>query len=258
MPCFGTSKRTRGNAEIISEALGTDFRTVDIKSAVNQHFEDICHDPRNMNVVYENSQARERTQILMDMANAESALVIGTGDLSELALGFATYNGDHMSMFGVNGSIPKTLMRAMVRHFAGVFGEEGKSEISLALYDIVNTPVSPELLPTDEGGDIAQCTEGIVGPYELHDYFIYYTVKYGLSPVELLKLATASFSGVYDGKTIKGWLRVFIKRFFSQQFKRSCMPDGVKVTDISLSPRGSFAMPSDISSAPWIRELEEV
>ena len=257
MPCFGTSKRTRGNAEIISEALGTDFRTVDIKAAVSQHFDDIGHDPKNMDVVYENSQARERTQILMDMANAEGALVIGTGDLSELALGFATYNGDHMSMFGVNGSIPKTLMRAMVRHFAGVFGDRGESEISLALYDIVNTPVSPELLPTDEGGDIAQCTEGIVGPYELHDYFIYYTVKYGLSPREILKLATASFRGVYDEETVKGWLRVFVKRFFSQQFKRSCMPDGVKVTDISLSPRGSFAMPSDVSSTLWLGELDE-
>ena len=258
MPCFGTSKRTRGNAEIISEALGTDFRAVDIKAAVSQHFKDIGHDPRNMNVVFENSQARERTQILMDMANAESALVIGTGDLSELALGFATYNGDHMSMFGVNGSIPKTLMRAMIRHFAAVYGERGAADVSEALYDIVNTPVSPELLPTDEGGDIAQCTEGIVGPYELHDFFIYYTVKYGLSPKQILKLAAASFDGVYDVATVRGWLKVFIRRFFSQQFKRSCMPDGVKVTDISLSPRGAFAMPSDISSALWLRELDEV
>ena len=256
MPCFGTSKRTRGNAEIISEALGTDFRTVDIKAAVNQHFIDIGHSADNMNVVFENSQARERTQILMDMANAESALVIGTGDLSELALGFATYNGDHMSMFSVNGSIPKTLMRAMVRHFAKVYAERGDKVISDVLYDIVNTPVSPELLPTDEAGDIAQCTEGIVGPYELHDFFIYYIVKYGLSPKEILKLCAASFKDVYDEATVKGWLRVFIKKFFAQQFKRSCMPDGVKVTEISLSPRGSFAMPSDMKCTLWLKELD--
>ena len=256
MPCFGTSKRTRGNAEIISEELGTDFRTVDIKAAVTQHFKDIGHAPDNMDVVFENSQARERTQILMDMANAESALVIGTGDLSELALGFATYNGDHMSMFGVNGSIPKTLMRAMVSHFARKFGDNGERAISDALYDIVNTPVSPELLPTDDGGDIAQCTEGIVGPYELHDYFIYYTVKHGLSPKQILKLCAASFKGIYDEATVKGWLRVFIKKFFAQQFKRSCMPDGVKVTEISLSPRGSFAMPSDMRCTIWLQELE--
>ena len=256
MPCFGTSKRTRGNAEIISEELGADFRVVDIKAAVSQHFEDIGHAPEDLNVVYENSQARERTQILMDMANAESALVIGTGDLSELALGFATYNGDHMSMFGVNGSIPKTLMRAMVWHLAGVYKNLGHSAVSDALYDIVNTPVSPELLPTAVGGDIAQCTEKIIGPYELHDFFLYYLVRHSLSPKQILKLASESFKGVYTEETIRGWLRIFIRRFFSQQFKRSCMPDGVKVTDVSLSPRGSFSMPSDISAALWQAELD--
>ena len=257
MPCFGTSKRTKSNAEKLSESLGLTFRTVDIKAAVNQHFSDIGHNPEKMDVVYENAQARERTQVLMDIANAEGGLVIGTGDLSELALGFATYNGDHMSMFGVNGSVPKTLMRAMVAYIASVYEREGNTAVSEALLDIVNTPVSPELLPADTNGEIAQCTEDIVGPYELHDYFIYYTVRYGFSPKKILRIAEASFKGVYDRATVKGWLKIFIKRFFASQFKRSCLPDGVKVGSVSLSPRGDFAMPSDMSAALWLKELDE-
>ena len=258
MPCFGTSKRTKGNAKKLSEALGVDFRTVDIRAAVSQHFADIGHDPECRDVVYENSQARERTQVLMDIANAEGGIVVGTGDLSELALGFATYNGDHMSMFGVNGSIPKTLMRSMVSHIAAQYERAGNSDVARVLLDIVNTPVSPELLPTGENDKIAQQTEGIVGPYELHDFFIYYTVRYGFSPAKTVRLAEAAFCGKYDRRTIKGWLRIFIKRFFSSQFKRSCLPDGVKVGSVSLSPRGDFAAPSDMTSALWLAELDSI
>ena len=256
MPCFGTTSRTKSNAELLCEALGTDFRTVDIKDAVSRHFADIGHNPEEHNVVYENSQARERTQVLMDLANAVSGLVVGTGDLSELALGFATYNGDHMSMYGVNAGVPKTMMRAMIANIARGYESVGESRVAECLTDILNTPVSPELLPAKDG-EIAQCTEGIVGPYELHDYFIYYTVRYGFSPKKILRIAEASFRGVYDRDTIKAWLKIFVKRFFSSQFKRSCLPDGAAVGSVGLSPRGAFAMPSDAACSLWIAELEE-
>ena len=250
MPCFGTTERTKSNALALAEALGATVRTIDIKAAVNQHFSDISHDRDSYNVVYENAQARERTQILMDVANAVGGLVIGTGDLSELALGFATYNGDHMSMYGVNASVPKTLMREIIRYAAEKYAERGECETSRVLVDVVETPVSPELLPTD-GGECMQHTEKIVGPYELHDFFIYYTVKYGMSPKRLFALAADVFSGVYTNEEIRTYLNTFISRFFSQQFKRSCLPDGPRVTEISLSPRGAWQMPSDVSSALW-------
>ena len=248
MPCFGTTKRTRSNAEVLCERLGVTFRCVDIKAAVNQHFEDIGHDPEKFDVVYENSQARERTQIIMDIANAENGLVIGTGDLSELALGWATYNGDHMSMYGVNASIPKTLVRHIVRYFADT-AEDG--ELSRVLYDILDTPVSPELLPADKNGEIAQKTEDLVGPYDLHDFFLYYFLRFGFTPEKLEYLANYTFAGVFDSGTIHKWLTTFIRRFFIQQFKRSCLPDGPKVGSVTLSPRGDWRMPSDASSEIW-------
>ncbi len=247
MPCFGTTKRTKSNAERLAEALGTTLKCIDIKASVNQHFEDIGHDAEDFSVVYENAQARERTQVLMDVANAEGALVVGTGDLSELALGFATYNGDHMSMYGVNAGIPKTLMRYIVSYCAETSEDEVVSNV---LYDVLATPVSPELLPPKDG-EIAQCTEGIVGPYELHDFFIYYLVRRGYSPEKILRLATLAFEGEYDEETIKGWLKIFLRRFFSQQFKRSCLPDGPKVGTVGFSPRGDFKMPSDGVGALW-------
>ncbi len=256
MPCFGTTARTKNNATVLCEELGTDFRCVDIFDAVNQHFADIGHDPSVHDVTYENSQARERTQILMDIANREGGMVIGTGDLSELALGWATYNGDHMSMYSVNGSVPKTLVRHLVAHEADRFAKEGKKALSDALYDILDTPVSPELLPAREGGEIAQKTEDLVGPYELHDFYLYHTVRYGFSPEKLYRLATAAFDGAYDDETLKKWLTVFLRRFFNQQFKRSCMPDGPKVGRVSLSPRGDWCMPSDALSALWLKEAE--
>ena len=249
MPCFGTTERTKGNALILAEALSCSVRTIDIKAAVNQHFADISHDKENYDVVYENAQARERTQILMDVANAEGGLVIGTGDLSELALGFATYNGDHMSMYCVNGSVPKTLMRAMIKHFAAEYEKKGEARLSEVLYDIVNTPISPELLPVEDGEN-KQHTESIVGPYELHDFFLYYTVKYGYSPKKILGMACEAFDG-YGEDEIRGYLDTFVRRFFSQQFKRSCLPDGPRVTEISLSPRGAWQMPSDVGSSLW-------
>ncbi len=252
MPAFGTTARTKSNAEMLSEALGAEFLTVDIKRSVLSHFKDIGHDPENYNVVYENAQARERTQVIMDIANARGGIVVGTGDLSELALGFATYNGDHMSMYGVNAGIPKTVMRHVVNHCAE---ENSLGNVKDVLKDILATPVSPELLPPNEG-EIAQCTEGIVGPYELHDYFLYHVLKCGYSPREIYSMATESFFGVYDEETVKGWLKVFFKRFLTQQFKRSCLPDGVRVFDISVSPRGALAMPSDMSAALWLSELE--
>ena len=253
MPCFGTTARTKGNAERLSEALRADLRCIDIKAAVMQHFSDIGHDPDNFNVVYENSQARERTQILMDIANAEGAMVVGTGDLSELALGFATYNGDHMSMYGVNAGMPKTLMRHMVAHAADGYEKAGMAEVAASLRDVLATPVSPELLPPKEDGEIAQCTEGIVGPYELHDLFLYYLLRYGFAPAKIARIAKHAFSGVFEADVIEGWLRIFLRRFFTQQFKRSCLPDGPALGSVTLSPRGGFIMPSDVSFAEWLK-----
>ena len=245
MPCFGTTKRTKSNAEKLAELMGASVRCIDIKAAVTRHFEDIGHSSDNYNVVYENAQARERTQVLMDIANAEGGLVVGTGDLSEAALGWATYNGDHMSMYGVNATVPKTLVRAIVANYADGCGDDKISEI---LKDILQTPVSPELLPPKDG-EIAQCTEGIVGPYELHDFFIYHFVREGMSPRKLLRVATHAFSDTYSKETVEGWCKVFLRRFVTQQFKRSCTPDAPSVGIVSLSPRGAWRMPSDFSSA---------
>ena len=255
MPGFGTSHRTRSNAELLCEKLGVTLRTVSIAAAVRQHFKDIGHDESVTDTTYENAQARERTQVLMDIANQENGIVVGTGDLSELALGWATYNGDHMSMYGVNGSIPKTLVRYLVRHAAETCGDEA---LAAVLYDILDTPVSPELLPADEGGRIAQKTEDLVGPYELHDFFLYHFIRYGCPPQKLLYLAENAFAGRYDRAVILKWLRTFCRRFFQQQFKRSCLPDGPKVGSVTLSPRGDWRMPSDASAALWLREIDEL
>lgn len=255
MPCFGTTERTKCNALSLAEELGCSVTTIDIKNAVNQHFADISHDKNNYDVVYENAQARERTQILMDVANAEGGLVVGTGDLSELALGFATYNGDHMSMYCVNGSVPKTLMRAIIAHAAYSAEQNGNHTLAKVLTDIINTPVSPELLPVEDGEN-KQHTEKIVGPYELHDFFLYYTVKYGYSPKKILELASTVFTE-YKENEIREYLKIFVRRFFSQQFKRSCLPDGPRVTEISLSPRGAWQMPSDVSSKIFLETLDE-
>ncbi len=249
MPCFGTTKRTKGNAEKLCEILGTSLKTIDIKEAVKKHFSDIGHDEDKIDVTYENSQARERTQILMDIANEKNGLVIGTGDLSELALGWATYNGDHMSMYGLNASVPKTLVRAVVSSVAEKCENE---ELSKVLSDIVATPVSPELVPSKEE-EISQKTEAIVGPYELHDFYLYYLVKYGYSMEKIKRLAEYAFLGVYDKETIDYWQKNFVKRFFSQQFKRSCLPEGPKVGSVNLSPRGEFSMPSDAVAGLWLR-----
>ncbi|MGI6030645.1 MAG: NAD(+) synthase [Eubacteriales bacterium] len=259
MPCFGTTARTKGNAEKLSELLGVELRQVDIKAAVEQHFADIGHDPDNHNVVYENSQARERTQIIMDIANETSGLVVGTGDLSELALGWATYNGDHMSMYGVNASIPKTLIRHIVKYVADHGALDCKEQAALrdVLYDILDTPVSPELLPPSEG-EIAQKTEDIVGPYELHDFYLYYGIRWGFTPSKVFHLACHAFQGVYDRDTILQWLSTFYRRFFAQQFKRSCVPDGPKVGSVSLSPRGDWRMPSDACWTLWQQEVEDL
>ena len=246
MPCYGTTERTKSNALALSDMLGCDGREIDIKAAVTQHFKDISHDENCYNVVYENAQARERTQILMDVANAEGGIVVGTGDLSELALGFATYNGDQMSMYGVNASVPKTLMRQIISYEARRLGEVSGGELARVLLDVVKTPVSPELLPTD-GKEVTQQTEDIVGPYVLHDFFLYHTVKYGRAPKEILKLSKKVFTE-YSEEYIKKYLEIFTRRFFTQQFKRSAMPDGPRVTEISLSPRGAFNMPSDAAS----------
>ena len=255
MPCFGTTKRTKSNAEKLCEALGTTLRVVDIKASVTQHLKDIGHDGETPDVTYENAQARERTQVIMDIANMTGGLVVGTGDLSELALGWATYNGDHMSMYAVNASVPKT----MVRRITEVYSKEhqGEGEVSAILDDILATPVSPELLPPKDG-EIAQCTEALVGPYELHDYFLYQMLARRLSPRRIYENAKYDFEGVYDKETIMGWLRVFVRRFFSQQFKRSCLPDGPKVSCISVSPRCGLAMPSDASAAVWLEELDRL
>ncbi len=246
MPGFGTTERTHNNAEALAQALGTDYREIDIKESVRMHFKDIGHDENVHDVTYENAQARERTQILMDLANQVNGLVIGTGDLSELCLGWATYNGDHMSMYGVNASVPKTLIRHLLRYVAESTENE---KLKNVLLDIVDTPVSPELLPPKDG-EISQETENIVGPYELHDFFIYHSHS-GASPEKILRLAVYAFEGEYDEQTIRKWLKVFIKRFFSQQYKRSCSPDGPKVGMVGVSPRGDFLMPSDVCSRIW-------
>lgn len=253
MPGFGTTDRTYQNAVKLINNLGVNFREISINKAVLQHFEDIGHDASLHNVTYENAQARERTQILMDVANQVNGLVIGTGDLSELALGWATYNGDHMSMYGVNVGVPKTLVRFMVQWVAE--NQMDKATAS-TLADVVATPVSPELLPATEDGKISQKTEDLVGPYELHDFFLYYALRFGFSPKKILWMACRAFIGIYDEGTILKWLKTFYKRFFAQQFKRSCLPDGPKVGSVSLSPRGDWRMPSDASVRLWLKELE--
>ena len=253
MPGFGTTDRTYTNAIDLMNSLGVTVREVSIKEACIQHFKDIDHDVHVHDVVYENAQARERTQILMDIANQTWGMVIGTGDLSELALGWATYNGDHMSMYGVNASVPKTLVKHLVKWVA----EHDMDDASRAtLLDIVDTPISPELIPADENGNIQQITEDLVGPYELHDFFLYYFLRCGFRPSKIFFLAARTFKGMYDEETIKKWLQTFCRRFFNQQFKRSCLPDGPKVGSISLSPRGDWRMPSDASSEMWLREVE--
>ena len=248
MPGFGTTDRTHSNAVRLMKELGITQLEISIRDACIQHFKDIGHDISVHDVTYENSQARERTQILMDLANKHNALVIGTGDLSELALGWATYNGDHMSMYGVNVSVPKTLIRYLVEYVAAT------SPSKATLLDIVDTPISPELTPADEHGDIAQKTEDLVGPYILHDFFLYYFLRYGFTPQKILMLAKKAFSSSFDDETIQKWLKVFIRRFFSQQFKRSCLPDGPKVGSVSLSPRGDWRMPTDASSNLWLAD----
>lgn len=255
MPGFGTTDRTHDNAVELMKSLGITIREISIVDAVKQHFSDIGHDIDVHDVTYENSQARERTQLLMDIANQVSGMVLGTGDLSELALGWATYNGDHMSMYGVNAGIPKTLVRHLVRWCAMSAGDPHERDI---LLDIVDTPISPELIPADENGNIKQKTEDLVGPYELHDFFLYYTLRFGFTPRRVYYLATHAFEGVYGAETILHWLRTFYRRFFSQQFKRSCLPDGPKVGSVCLSPRGDWRMPSDASSAAWLREADGI
>ena len=240
MPCFGTTKRTKSNAEILAESYGVSFKDINISKAVTQHFEDIGQSLDVLDVTFENGQARERTQVLMDIANKTGGFVVGTGDLSELALGWATYNGDHMSMYAVNASIPKTL----VRHLTAFEAEHSEGNLKKALLDILDTPVSPELLPPKDG-EISQKTEDLVGPYELHDFFLYYLVRQGFTPKKIFRLAKIAFEGAYDDETIKKWLKTFLRRFFSQQFKRSCLPDGPKVGTVTLSPRGDWRMPSD-------------
>ena len=257
MPCFGTTNRTKDNATKLAECLGASFRTVDIGEAVNLHFRDIGLDPGDRSVTYENCQARERTQVLMDIANKEGGLVIGTGDLSEMALGWSTYNGDHMSMYAVNCSIPKTL----VRHLTAWVSDEHRETqpaLSAVLDDILATPVSPELLPPEENGEIAQKTEDVVGPYELHDFFLYYGIRYAFPPEKVYRLARYAFGDRYAPAVVLKWLRNFYWRFFAQQFKRSCIPDGPKVGSVTLSPRGDWRMPSDAVSSLWIDQVKEL
>lgn len=254
MPGFGTTSRTKNNAWDLMQALGITCREISIKAACEQHFADICHDASVHDATYENSQARERTQILMDLANKEGGIVIGTGDLSELALGWATYNGDHMSMYGVNADIPKTLVRSLVKWAAENCFED--AAIKETLLDIVDTPISPELLPANEKGEIQQVTEDLVGPYELHDFFLYNFVRNGFAPEKIFFLARKVLGGTYDEDTIKKWLKTFMRRFFNQQFKRSCMPDGPKVGSVGLSPRGDWHMPSDAWSSLFQKNLE--
>ena len=255
MPGFGTTDRTYTNACDLIRSLGVTLKEISIKEACLQHFHDIGHDPSVHDVTYENSQARERTQLLMDIANRKNGLVIGTGDLSELALGWATYNGDHMSMYGVNGSIPKTLVKYLVELVAN---NKVDNASRLTLLDIVDTPISPELIPADENGNIKQKTEDLVGPYELHDFFLYHFLRFGSHPSKIFFLAQNAFAGIYDKATIKKWLYTFFRRFFQQQFKRSCLPDGPKVGSVSLSPRGDWRMPSDAMSQLWLEEIENI
>lgn len=261
MPGFGTTDRTYNNAVNLMKSLGITLREISIADAVKQHFNDIGHDINVHDVTYENSQARERTQILMDLSNQLGALVIGTGDLSELALGWATYNGDHMSMYGVNAGVPKTLIKYLVKFVAM---SEDSDETRSILLDIIGTPISPELIPADEAGNITQKTEDLVGPYELHDFFLYHIIRFGYRPSKIFMLARKAFDGsnpealFYDDETIKKWLTIFLRRFFNQQFKRSCLPDGPKVGSVSLSPRGDWRMPSDASSALWLKECEQI
>ncbi len=254
MPCFGTTDRTYDNACKMAVALGTVLEEVDIKESVSLHFRDIKHDKHNHNVTYENSQARERTQVLMDIANRENGMVIGTGDMSELALGWATYNGDHMSMYGVNAGVPKTLVRYLVKYYADTCQEE---ELKAILLDVLDTPVSPELLPPVDG-EIAQKTEDLVGPYELHDFFLYYMLRFGYEPAKIYRIAVDSFEGQYEKEIILKWLKTFCRRFFTQQFKRSCLPDGPKVGSVSVSPRGDLRMPSDAVADIWLKQLDTI
>ena len=253
LPSFGTTSRTKSNAQIICEELGTDFREIPIGETVKSHFSDIGHDADSYDAAYENAQARERTQVLMDIANMENGIVVGTGDLSELALGWATYNGDQMSNYGVNADIPKTVIQVMVREIA----KRQEKTLRDALMDIVDTPISPELIPGKED-DMGQKTEDLVGPYELHDFFIYNILKYGYGPRKILRMAEKAFEGKFGRDVIIKWLRTCYRRFISQQFKRSAMPDGPKVFDVDLSPRGGFMMPSDAASSAFMEELEEL
>lgn len=253
MPCFGTTARTKSNAEKLADAYGVTLETVDIKAAVDQHFSDIGQSKDDLSVTFENGQARMRTLVLMNLANKTGGMVVGTGDLSELALGWATYNGDHMSMYGVNASIPKTLVRYLVAYEA----DRTMGELSDVLYDVLDTPVSPELLPPKDG-EISQKTEDLVGPYELHDFFLYYMLRFGYPPRKIYRIARKTFAGVYDDATIKKWLVTFVRRFFTQQFKRSCLPDGPKVGTVTLSPRGDWRMPSDACAALWLSEAESL
>ncbi len=255
MPGFGTTGRTHRNAVALMQALGVSTKEISIVPAVTQHFKDIEQESTLHDVTYENSQARERTQLLMDMANKIGGMVLGTGDLSELALGWATYNGDHMSMYGVNAGVPKTLVKYLVRWFALSSANDAERSV---LYDIIDTPISPELIPADEKGEIKQKTEDLVGPYELHDFFLYYLLRFGFSPKRIFFLAQKAFAGSYDNDTIRKWLKIFFRRFFNQQFKRSCLPDGPKVGSVCLSPRGDWRMPSDASANLWLKECDEL
>lgn len=254
MPCFGTTDRTYQNACAMAGKVGASLKEINIRDSVSRHFEDIGQDSGRHDVTYENAQARERTQILMDISNQVGGMVIGTGDMSELALGWATYNGDHMSMYGVNASVPKTLVRHLVRFYADTCGEE---ELRQVLLDVLDTPVSPELLPPEDG-QISQKTEDLVGPYELHDFYIYYMLRFGFGPGKIFRLALQAFEGSYDRETILKWLKVFYRRYFSQQFKRSCLPDGPKVGSVAVSPRGDLRMPSDGCARIWLDELEQL
>ena len=252
MPCFGTSERTFDNTIKLSKALNTTLKKIDISAATKRHLKDIKHEDGKLDAAFENAQARERTQVVMDVANMNGGIAVGTGDLSELALGWATYNGDHMSMYGVNCSIPKTLVRYLVKYYA----DKSKGKLKAVLYDILDTPVSPELLPAKDG-EISQKTEDIVGPYELHDFYLYHFIRRGYSPEKIKYIAEKAFAGKYDKDTVDKWLKVFVKRFFTQQFKRSCSPDGVKVGSVALSPRGDLKMPSDSVPSVWIEDIEK-
>ena len=255
MPCFGTTKRTRSNAEILCEALGVTFGEINITQTVQSHFADIGQPADKYDVTFENCQARVRTLELMDYANKNGGFVIGTGDLSELALGWATYNGDHMSMYGVNTGVPKTLVRHIVQYVADTCGNATLRDV---LVDILDTPVSPELLPTAADGTIAQQTEKLVGPYELHDFYLYYVLRFGFSPTKIYHLARTAFDGKYEPEVLLAWLKNFYRRFFAQQFKRSCLPDGPKVGSVTLSPRGDWRMPSDACNTLWMAELDKL